>query len=217
MSIGGWVKIYTKVTNWEWYSNPNTFCVWMHLLIEVNHEPKMWQGLLIQAGQIVTSLASLSATTGLSVRQVRTALKNLQATNNVTIQATNKFSIITLCKYGIYNEWKNTKRQAERQAESQSNDNNLSIIDDISSKDNNRKVPTILEVKEYCESRNNGIDAEQFISYYESRGWKSGKSVIVDWKAAVRTWERNNKHYRNGTDSRRGTEVPTTPNYAKGF
>ena len=63
--------------------------------------------------------------------------------------------------------------------------------------DNNRfKKPTLEEVKEYCLERSNNVDAELFINYYESNGWKVGKNSMKDWKACVRTWERNkvNQH-----------------------
>lgn len=51
--------------------------------------------------------------------------------------------------------------------------------------------PTLEEVEEYCKERNNGIDAQRFIDYYESKGWTVGRSKMKDWKAAVRTWEKN--------------------------
>ena len=54
------------------------------------------------------------------------------------------------------------------------------------------KKPTIEEIQAYCDERNNGIDAERFYDYYESKGWKVGKTPMKDWKASVRTWERNN-------------------------
>lgn len=51
--------------------------------------------------------------------------------------------------------------------------------------------PSVNEVREYCISRKNGIDPEAFVDYYEARGWKYGQGKpVVDWKAAVRTWER---------------------------
>ena len=53
--------------------------------------------------------------------------------------------------------------------------------------------PSVEDVKEYCAERENGIDAEQFVDYYESVGWSRGKNKIKCWKACVRTWERNNK------------------------
>lgn len=51
--------------------------------------------------------------------------------------------------------------------------------------------PLLDEVAAYCESRRNGIDAEQFMNRYESNGWLVGKSPMKNWQAAVRTWEKN--------------------------
>ena len=57
-----------------------------------------------------------------------------------------------------------------------------------------RARPTVDEIQAYCDERLNGIDAQQFFDYYEARGWKYGTGKpMVDWKAAVRTWERNRK------------------------
>ena len=55
------------------------------------------------------------------------------------------------------------------------------------------KVPTLEEVKNYCTERNNGIDAEQFIDFYSSKGWMVGKNKMKDWRASIRTWERSRK------------------------
>jgi hypothetical protein len=52
------------------------------------------------------------------------------------------------------------------------------------------KKPTIDQVKSYCIERNNNVDAEAFLDFYESKDWKIGKNKMKDWKAAVRTWER---------------------------
>lgn len=53
------------------------------------------------------------------------------------------------------------------------------------------QAPTVDEVREYCDSRNNGIDAEQFVAFYAARGWKfSNGAPVKDWKACVITWEK---------------------------
>lgn len=53
-------------------------------------------------------------------------------------------------------------------------------------------APTLTEVTEYCTERKNGINPERFIDYYSANGWVQGKGKkIKDWKACVRTWERN--------------------------
>lgn len=51
--------------------------------------------------------------------------------------------------------------------------------------------PTLSQITQYCLERNNNVNAEQFYDYYESNGWKVGKNAMKDWKACVRTWERN--------------------------
>lgn len=53
--------------------------------------------------------------------------------------------------------------------------------------------PTFEEVNAYCMERNNGIDAQSFIDFYESKGWMIGKDKMKSWKAAVRTWENRRK------------------------
>lgn len=47
------------------------------------------------------------------------------------------------------------------------------------------------EVKDYCMERKNGINPESFIDHYQAKGWIVGKSKMKDWKACVRTWEKN--------------------------
>lgn len=54
-------------------------------------------------------------------------------------------------------------------------------------------IPSIDEVKAYCLERENSVDCEQFHNYYEANGWMVGKNKMKDWKAAVRTWEKNEK------------------------
>lgn len=53
--------------------------------------------------------------------------------------------------------------------------------------------PSIEEIESYCQERNNGINANNFFDFYESKGWMVGKNSVKDWKACVRTWESRNK------------------------
>jgi hypothetical protein len=76
----------------------------------------------------------------------------------------------------------------------------LDRINKDNNKSSNNKYkfmpPTVEEVAEYCMERNNGIDAEQFVDFYASKGWKVGRDKMTDWKASVRTWERRRKQSR---------------------
>ena len=68
--------------------------------------------------------------------------------------------------------------------------------------------PTLSEIEQYCIERNNNVNAEQFFDYYESNGWKVGKNSMKDWKAAVRTWEKNS--YTNTTKQTKKTNTEQT-------
>tara|TARA_R110000796_G_scaffold168521_1_gene285429 strand:- start:105 stop:725 length:621 start_codon:yes stop_codon:yes gene_type:complete len=58
--------------------------------------------------------------------------------------------------------------------------------------------PTVFDVKNYCNERSNNVDAEAFINFYDSKGWKVGNAAMKDWKAAVRTWETRDKNKPKG-------------------
>ena len=58
--------------------------------------------------------------------------------------------------------------------------------------------PTADDVAEYCRERSNGVDPDAFVDFYAAKGWMIGKSKMVDWKAAVRTWERRNGNFKGG-------------------
>lgn len=56
-------------------------------------------------------------------------------------------------------------------------------------------APSLDDVETYCNERHNCVDARKFLDYYEMTGWKTkGGATIKDWKACVRTWERNTRN-----------------------
>lgn len=57
--------------------------------------------------------------------------------------------------------------------------------------------PTVEEISLYCSERNNAIDPNKFFDHYESNGWMVGKTKMKDWKAAIRTWEKNTFNNQN--------------------
>lgn len=54
--------------------------------------------------------------------------------------------------------------------------------------------PTVEQIEEYCEERKNGLNGQKIFDHYEANGWMRGKTKIKDWKACVRTWERNDNN-----------------------
>lgn len=81
-------------------------------------------------------------------------------------------------------------------------DNNTSINNiNINNKENIKRKfikPTIQEIEEYCQERNNGINANAFYDFYESKDWYVGKNKMKDWKACIRTWESRSKPKKKG-------------------
>jgi hypothetical protein len=57
-----------------------------------------------------------------------------------------------------------------------------------------RIPPKLKEIQHYCQKRNNNVDPEKFYNFYASKGWKIGKNKMVDWHAAIRTWEKEDKN-----------------------
>jgi hypothetical protein len=74
-----------------------------------------------------------------------------------------------------------------------------SIVEDKEPKRKRFVPPTLDEVKAYCLERKNNVDAERFIDYYSSNGWLVGKNKMKDWKAAVRTWEKNGYNQKSAS------------------
>lgn len=89
-------------TDWEWYENTNVFRLFYHCLLHTNLEDKRYCGRDIKAGQFVSSITRISAETGLTESQVRTALKKLKDTGYISTISTNKYTIYTVNEYEKY-------------------------------------------------------------------------------------------------------------------
>lgn len=82
----------------------------------------------------------------------------------------------------------NLKEQVQVQVQEQ-------VQDKSSNKRESKRFapPTADQVREYCLENGYGVDAERFVNFYASKGWKVGNSPMKDWKAAVRNWEQRDK------------------------
>ena len=98
----GWIKIHRKLLEWEWYGEPNTFRLFIHLLLKANHKVNSHKGIKVEKGEIMTGLNLLEQQTGLSIQKIRTALKHLKSTNEITIKTSNQGTIIQIVKYKDY-------------------------------------------------------------------------------------------------------------------
>lgn len=191
--MNGYILIHRKLLNWQWYKDSNTLHLFIDLLLDANYEDSKFGFQTIKRGQCLTSLKRMHENTGLTFQQIRTSLDKLQKSGEINKQTTNRYSIITINKYNDYQELNKqitNKQQTNNNIIIKNNKNNKykeSISKDIPKKV--FKKPSIDEIQEYCNERNNNVDAERFYNFYESKGWMVGSNKMKDWKAAVRTWE----------------------------
>lgn len=112
----GWIKLHRRIENWEWYKHHPTLIVFIHLLIHANHEDRRWRGIDVPKGHLITGINNLSKDLSLSFRSIRTALKHLKSTSEITIQTTNRYSLI---KLNNWDEYQTNDKQSDKQATSQ--------------------------------------------------------------------------------------------------
>lgn len=121
----GWIKLHRKILDWEWFTSPSTLQLFIYLLLRANKEDKKWRGILIKRGQLVTSVATISEETKLSTQQVRTSLNRLKSTNEITSKTTNRFTLVTVCKYESYQLYDEVEQQTKQQALQQTNNKQI--------------------------------------------------------------------------------------------
>lgn len=156
----GWIKIHRKFLDWEWYDCPNTSRLFIHCLLLANHEDKKWRGEIIKRGSFITSINKLSEGSKLSFQNVRTSLKNLEDTGEVTRKSTHKLTKLTICEYDTYQnvEFSTNKLDNNQITNEQQTANN--------------QITTTKEDKELKEYKNNTISSEPE---------KSAPSMIFDY------------------------------------
>lgn len=107
---GGYIKLYRKMTKWQWYSDEVMFRVFMHLLLTVNYEPMYWREVKIDRGQTVISVSKLSATLNYSRDTVHRALKRLESSGEIIRKPNARYTIVTIVNYNLYQDSPNADR-----------------------------------------------------------------------------------------------------------
>lgn len=97
-----YIKLFRKILKWGWYGDTNTFRVFMHILLKAQYRPTEYKGVTINSGECVFGRKAWAKELGLSEQQIRTAISHLQSTNEITITSTNKFSVIHVVKWELW-------------------------------------------------------------------------------------------------------------------
>jgi hypothetical protein len=124
----GYIKLHRSVLDWEWFDDGNTFRLFMYLLLKANHKERNYRGTTIKAGETVTGLSVLSKETGLSIQQIRTSIKRLKSTNEITSVSTSQGTKIQVVNYAKYqqptSELTNSQQTTNKQLTTNKNEKN---------------------------------------------------------------------------------------------
>ena len=145
----GFIKLHRKLLGWEWYDDPNTIRLFFHLLLRVNWEEKSWRGKKVKPGQLVTSREHLAVELNLGTQSIRTSLSKLKSTNEITIETTNNYTLISIVKWGDYQD----KSKIETIKLTSKSTNNQPTT--------NQRLTTTKEVKEYKEVKKNTLSKDR--------------------------------------------------------
>ena len=166
---------------------------------------------------------SLSGRMGVSEKVLIRARNELKTLGLIDFVTSKKRGTCT--KYSILYSTKSSTKEVQKQYKSSTKEVQKEDINRYKTKTKKEKdisndiskksfaPPTVDEVREYCRSRNNFVDPERFVDFYSAKGWMVGKNKMKDWKAAVRTWERNDG--RKASQSQSDNIQPEEPEKRK--
>lgn len=100
----GFVKFDRKIKEWGWYTDVNTFKVFFHLVLIANYTDKEFLGRVVKRGQVAIGTAKLAQEVGLTRDEVRTAIKHLELTNEITKSSQGKYTLYTITNYSSYQD-----------------------------------------------------------------------------------------------------------------
>ena len=201
----GWVKIHRTIQSWEWYNDSKMVHLFLHLLLSANHKDGSWRGIDVKRGQLIFGRKTASERTGISEQSIRTCLERLKSTNEITIKSTNKYSILTICKYEDYQlkEDESTSKLTNKQPAT----NQQSTTNKNEEKEKNEKEFTI-KVNDFNKSVGlDKVDIDKFLNHWLQYGGEKlhyQKQKTFDIKRRLSTWKLNSKRY--GQDKRNNGE-----------
>jgi len=202
----GYIKMHRKILDWEWYTDVPVKTVFIHLLLKANHKEKTWHGEQIKEGEVVTGRKQLAIETGLSEQEVRTALKKLKKTHEIsTSKVTNRYSILTVCNYSTYQNNNSAINHQSTTNPPASNQQATTTKNDKNEKNEKKKrvrrfiPPTLTDIEQYIKDNGYSVEAKVFYNYFTEGNWVDSKgNKVKNWKQKIITWNNLNRQERSG-------------------
>ena len=186
--MSGWIKLHRKFLDWEWFNKSESVHLFLYMLLKANHKDGKWQGIDVKRGQFISSLGNISNATGLSIQVIRTNLKRLEKTNEISIKSTSQFTIVTICKYESYQE---ETEQPNKPLTSDQQTSNKPLTTNKNDKKEKKEIniPELSEFLAFAIQECSNINQEDVKHKYNSwflNGWKDGNDKpIKNWKTKL--------------------------------
>ena len=178
---GGYIKLHRTILDWEWYDEPNTMRVFLHLLLTCNYEPHRWHGIEIPRGARLGSYKIIAEELRISERAVRTAIKHLEVTGEVTRSLYAKNTVFSINNFDKFQEV-TSKVTSKRQGSDKQVTGCRQASDRHLKKDKKEK-----KEKNDKKERDNAPTQQDF----ESACKKYGKAVLEDYLQRVETYQQS--------------------------
>lgn len=180
--MDGYIKLPKSLSEWEWFDDPNTLKVYIKLLFAAEFRDRRYKGCELKRGQLLTTIPKISALCGLSTQQTRTVLERLKATDKITVETTNKFSIITLVEYDcdLENNSQNNTQTTGKQQTTQQPINRLTLLQEENKELKNQENARVCEDEPPKET---ALD-RRFSEFWAAYPKKVAKA------AALKVWKR---------------------------
>lgn len=228
----GWIKIHRGLSShWIW-KDSDKLKWWLDILLQVNHAPsKVNIGNQLYEcgrGQSVMSLGTWANRWGVSKDKARNFLVLLEKDGMISHESLGKTTRITVCNYGIYQDGlhdsqtpdQRLSNDSQTQSHTNNNDNNTNNENNVNKTKRETKrftKPTLEDVSNFISENSFSVNAEVFINYYESNGWKVNRNPMKDWKATVKNWQLRGEKEKNSGKKEKEVQTPTIRNYDEGF
>lgn len=220
--MSGFITLHRNLLDWEWYSDINTKTLFIHCLLKANWEDKNWRGIDIKRGSFVTSYDALSKETKLTIQQIRTSIFKLTKTQEINIQTTNKFTLLSVVKYEDYQslEIKSTHKQQtnnkqnNKQVTTTNNINNNNHLTNNNHKENieQRKLKFASTLEPFLENYGREM-LNEFYKYWtepNNSNTKFRKELQKTWSVERRleTWSKNENNFKKEKSSAQKEKEP---------
>lgn len=164
----GFIKLHRQLSEWEWFKDSKTLHLFIYILLKANWEETSWQGHKLPKGSFITSIRHLAEDTGLSEQNIRTCLKRLKSTHEITYASTSKFTQIYVIKWAYYqclDELTNT--QTNTRSNKQLTNNQQQIKNN--KKNKNKRNIYIDTLPVYDDTNNPIVDDDRLSELLEAR------------------------------------------------